>query len=33
MLGRVWLVGGLIGCAGEVVVSRWVDRVCWGGCG
>ena len=24
MLGRLWLVGGLTGCAGEVVVSSWV---------
>ena len=33
MLGRLWLVGGLTGCAGEGVVSSWVDRVWWGGCG
>ena len=33
MLGRLWLVVGLTGCGGEIVVSSWVDRMCWGGCG
>ena len=33
LLRRLWLVVGLRGCVGEGVVSRWVDRVCWGGCG